>query len=544
MNPDVNLQDLRILIVDDLVEARSALKSMLGMLGANRLDTATDGREAMELIMEHDYDMVFADYNLGKGKDGQQILEEARYTNRLKATASYVMVTGENAVDRVMGALEYDPDAYVTKPFTLSILRERLSRLWVLKSILHPVNQAIDLDEIDWAIELSGQVLEENPRLLLPISRILGKLCMRQERYAEALQAYAQVLDSRGASWARLGQAVCFYFMGDTQKAVQLIHETLVDHPMYVQCHDWLAKILLAEGKTEEAQQELQAAVSISPRAVLRQMELGKLALENGDVEVARDAFEQAMRLGRHSCYKSSSTYMQFVQAAQLNLDDSNSRDNRTLCSKALRALDEMKQEYSGQLNVIFDANIAESNTFKLTANDAKALNSVEKAEGVLAKIKEPTGDQQLRLTAAFVDTGQKEKAKDMMEVLRDQDLESDLLARLDSLESQLSNMNMREFSAALNEEGVGYYENGNLKAAIKAFDKATRYEEAGVSVLLNAIQAKISYMEREELDVLQLKDCYKLLRRIGSIGRLDERYERYVRLKTTCERLRRSAGL
>lgn len=544
MNSVVNLQDLRILIVDDLVEARSALKSMLGMLGANHLDTATDGREAMELILENDYDMVFADYNLGKGKDGQQILEEARYSNRLKATASFVMVTGENAVDRVMGALEYDPDAYITKPFTLSILRERLNRLWVLKSILHPVNQAIDLDEIDWAIELARQVLEENPRLLLPISRILGKLCMRQERYEDAMQAYAQVLDSRGASWARLGQAVCFYYMGDTEKAVQLIHETLEDHPMYVQCHDWLAKILMAEGNMDEAQKELQTAVNISPRAVLRQMELGKLALDNGDVDVARDAFEQAMRLGRHSCYKSSSTYMQFVRAAQLNLDDSSGRDNRALCSKALRALDEMKQEYSGQLNVVFDANIAETNTFKLTANDDKARSSAEKAESVLAKIKDPTGEQQLLLTAAFVDTGQKEKAQGLMDVLRDRDLDSGLQERLDSLESRLSNMNMREFSAALNEVGVSHYEQGDLHEAIKAFDKATRYDEAGISVLLNTIQAKVSYMEREELDVIQLKDCYKLLRRIGSIGRLDERYERYCRLKVTCERLRRSAGL
>ncbi|MEK9712094.1 MAG: hypothetical protein VW258_05980, partial [Thalassolituus sp.] len=61
---------------------------------------------------------------------------------------------------------------------------------------------------------------------------------------------------------------------------------------------------------------------------------------------------------------------------------------------------------------------------------------------------------------------------------------------------------------------------------------------------LLNAIQAKVSYIEKEELNVTQLKDCYRLLRRIGSVGRLDERYDRYQRLKTSCERLRRSAGL
>ena len=66
-----------------------------------------------------------------------------------------------------------------------------------------------------------------------------------------------------------------------------------------------------------------------------------------------------------------------------------------------------MKQEYSGQLNVIFDANIAETNTFKITANEERARSSADKAEGVLARIKEPTGEQQLQLTAAFVDTGQ-----------------------------------------------------------------------------------------------------------------------------------------
>ena len=106
--------------------------------------------------MEHDFDLVLSDHNLGKGKDGQQILEEARYTNRLRATA-FVMITG-NAVDRVMGTLEYDPDAYVTKPFTLSILRERLYRLSILKTILLPMNRAIDQGQIDWAIEVTDQI--------------------------------------------------------------------------------------------------------------------------------------------------------------------------------------------------------------------------------------------------------------------------------------------------------------------------------------------------------------------------------------------------
>ncbi len=539
-----NLQGQKILIVDDLVEARSALKSMLTVLGADDVYSATDGREAVEYIMEHDFDLVLSDYNLGKGKDGQQILEEARYTNRLRATASFVMITGENAVDRVMGALEYDPDAYVTKPFTLSILRERLYRLSILKTILLPMNRAIDQGQIDWAIEIADQIRVEHPRLLLPVSRLQGKLCLKQERYEDALAAYTRVLESRPASWARLGQAVCFHFLGDTDQAVSLIRATLLDHPLYVQCHDWLAKILVGLGKGEEAQQELEAAVKISPRAVLRQLELGQLALTNESYTVAQDAFEQAMRLARYSCYKSSSTYQQFVEAAQHNLDAEQTKENRLLCSKALRALDEMKQEFAGNMGVVFDATIAESRTYQAVEDDNKARSSADKAEGVLARIKEPTGEQQLTMTEVYIDTGQSEKAVNMVQTMKDQGVASKLLQRLGAIEERLSNINAREKSAELNEKGVAHYERGELKEAITAFDQATRFEEAGISVLLNAIQAKVSYIENEELDVGQLKDCYRLLRRIGSVGRFDERHDRYQRLKETCERLRRSAGL
>ncbi|WP_369985743.1 response regulator [Thalassolituus sp.] len=540
----VNLQGQKILIVDDLVEARSALKSMLTVLGADDIYTATDGREAVEFIMEHDFDMVLSDYNLGKGKDGQQILEEARYTNRLRATATFVMITGENAVDRVMGALEYDPDAYITKPFTLSILRERLYRLRMLKNILQPVNKAIDLGEIDWAIELADQVMTEHPRLLLPVSRLQGKLCMRQERYEDALEAYTRVLETRPASWARLGQAVCFHFLGDTEQALTLIRATLLDHPLYVQCHDWLAKILMGLGENIEAQKELEAAVQISPRAVLRQLDLGQLALSNESFEVAQDAFEQAMRLARYSCYKSSDTYKQFVEAAQHNLGAEQSKENRLLCSKALRALDEMKQEFSGNMGVIFDATIAESKTYQAVEDDSKARSSADKAEGVLARIKEPTDEQQLTMTEVYIDTGQSDKAATMVQTIKDHGVTGDLLQRLGAIEHRLSNINAREKSAELNELGVAHYEKGELRDAIAAFDQATRYDEAGISVLLNAIQAKVSYIEQEELDVTQLKDCYRLLRRIGNVGRFDERHDRYQRLKDTCERLRRSAGL
>ena len=340
INLELALKEKRILVVDDLVEARSALKKMITILGATQIDTATDGREAMEFIMEREYDIVLSDYNLGKGKDGQQILEEARYCNRLRSTALFILVTGENAVEMVMGALEYEPDNYITKPFTLNMLRERLTRILTTKLALLEVDTAIDLGENDRAIDLANAVLDNNPKLLIPVTRILGKLYIRQKRYNEAIKVYSELLNKRSVSWARLGQAICMHFLGDSRSALALLKQTLTAHPMYVQCYDWTATILLSLGDAKGAQKQLEKAVEISPKAVLRQMELGKLAYSNGDFPVAEAAFEQAIKLGRHSCYKNSRNYLQFAHTVRHELKPGEqSREQRARVEKPLRPL-------------------------------------------------------------------------------------------------------------------------------------------------------------------------------------------------------------
>jgi len=544
MNLEHFLKQQRVLVVDDLVEARSALKKMLAVLGCQTIDTATDGREASEFIQEHDYDIVLSDYNLGKGKDGQQILEEARYADRLRATALFILVTGENAVDMVMGALEYDPDAYITKPFTLNMLGERLTRILRVKEQLSEVNLAIDAGEIDRAIELGEALMTEQPKLLMPVTRILGKLYIRQKRYEDAIKAYSELLNIRSVSWARLGQAICLHYLGDSDSALALLKQNLQKHPMYVQCYDWVARILMSQGKAKQAQKQLEKAIEISPKAVLRQMELGKLAYENEDFTTAEAAFEQAIRLGRHSCYKTSRNYLQFAHAMQHGLSGDQSRANKNKVDKALRVIEELRQDYAGHTDVMFETSIVEGKTHVKTHNEDGARASAKRAEELLGQIKEPGAELKLLMTEAYIDTGQHVKAKQLMRKLKAQGLDESLSARLETLENNLNQVAIREYTAELNSRGVSAYEKGLYQEAIEAFDNATSYEEAGVSVLLNAIQAKISYMEDNQVDVTQLKDCYRLFKRIGPVGETDERFQRYNKLRQTYSRLKRAAGV
>jgi DNA-binding response OmpR family regulator len=75
------------------------------------------------------YDIILCDYNLGQGKDGQQVLEEARFREFMSPSTIFVMITAENTMDMFMGVLEYSPDDYLIKPFTKEALGKKLRDL-------------------------------------------------------------------------------------------------------------------------------------------------------------------------------------------------------------------------------------------------------------------------------------------------------------------------------------------------------------------------------------------------------------------------------
>lgn len=548
LNLESALKNKRILVLDDLVEARSAMKKMVTLLGATQIDSATSGKEASDAIMANDYDLVLADYNLGKGKDGQQVLEEARYTNRLKASSLFVMVTGENAVDMVMGALEYEPDNYITKPFTLAILRERLIRILSIKKEIEAIDQAIDAGQIDQAIALAHQLLEEKPRLLMPLTRILGRLYMRQKRYAEAQAVYTQLLDQKSVAWARLGRAICMHYLGDSRSALALIEQCLLAHPMYVQCYDWSATILQELGDTKRAQIQLQKAVGISPKAVLRQMELGRVAFDNDDTKTAINAFEQAIRLGRHSCYKNAANYLKFAQIVRTELLDgtagANNRELRQLADKSFKMFEELREEYAEQTDVLFDTCIIEGKTYIALNDEKHAKQAADNAETLLRQLKQPSAERQLQMAEAFIDTHQHAKAKTMLNIVKSSAAaDSQLLKKIVSIESNLNTLSARERTTSLNSQGIEFYTQRQYAKAVVLFDEAAQDDEASISVLINAVQAKISLMESTKADAKQLKECGAYFNRIGLIPATDERYERFERLRNTYIKLKGSVS-
>ena len=134
--------DKHYLLVDDFIGIRILLRESLRNLGARHIDQAASGSEAMKLLAKTRYDVVLCDYNLGEGKNGQQVLEETRVRNLTAPSSVWLMVSAEKSVESVMGAAEHQPDAYLIKPITEGVLLTRLNRVWHKKQVFREIDQA------------------------------------------------------------------------------------------------------------------------------------------------------------------------------------------------------------------------------------------------------------------------------------------------------------------------------------------------------------------------------------------------------------------
>ncbi len=539
---DAMLSGKRILAIDDLVESRSAMKKMLMILGASNVDVAMDGDEATQFIMDHDYDLVISDYNLGKGRDGQQILEEARFTCRLKATSTFVMLTGENAMDMVMGAIEYEPDDYITKPFTIDVMRQRLTRILRVKEDLRPINVAIDAQNKEQALQCCNQLLTEKPRLKNRIERIKGRTLLALKKNEEALALYESILKEREINWALLGKATALFYLKKLDASNELLEYTVRQYPKYVQCYDLQSKIYLEQKNTQDAQSSLERAVSVSPKQVLRQMELGRIAFANKDFKVAENAFRQSMKLARHSCYRSVKNYLHFAESLQYKISPKSTRDSRDGSNDAFKAIDEAKGIYKENPDYVFEATLIESTTYTNLGKETDAKLTAEKAEKLMAKITHPTAAHQLAMANVFIATKSHAKAQDLLAQLNARtDLSRSEERELNRTRNEISEKVVREYTTEINDKAIAFFERGQLSEAIKLFDQATSYKEAGLAVLLNAIQAKITYMEQRNVDREMAKHVNSLLDRIGEMPETDERYNRWTQLKQAQQRIMRA---
>jgi excisionase family DNA binding protein len=102
----------RVLVVDDEASIRELLSKTLA-LAEYDVDTAPDGRTAIERLRLGQYDLLIADLKM-PGLDGLSLIREAK---RLKADLPVIIITGFSTESSAIEAVNLGVAGYLTKPF-------------------------------------------------------------------------------------------------------------------------------------------------------------------------------------------------------------------------------------------------------------------------------------------------------------------------------------------------------------------------------------------------------------------------------------------
>ncbi|MDO9636466.1 MAG: tetratricopeptide repeat protein, partial [Thiobacillus sp.] len=255
------------------------------------------------------YDFILCDFNLGDGRDGQQLLEELRHSNLISIETVFIMVTAESYYEKVVATAELAPDDYMIKPFSPELLRSRLESILLQKWAFRDVYRHFLAGDLEDAIVACDLLIRGKPRHLVDALRFKGELLVALGRFEDAEALYQQVISMRAVPWARLGLARSLHQQKKDEAAEEVLRDVMEQAPEMVAAYDLLSDVCLAKKDAPAAQQALERGVAISARTVRRQQRLGEIAQNNGDLDTARAAFSNVLEKGLHSIFVTPSDF-------------------------------------------------------------------------------------------------------------------------------------------------------------------------------------------------------------------------------------------
>ena len=316
------------LVIDDYPSMRSAFKMALASFGMTRVDLAASGSEALMRVKGAKYDVIISDYNLGEGRDGQQVLEEMRHRNLIGLETAFLMVTAESVYERVVAAAELAPDDYLIKPFNGEIMRTRLEAILLKKEAFRSVHRHFAQGDLESALAGCDTIMKTYPKYLVDAMRFKGEVLMAMGNFEGAEALYKQILAMRAVPWSRLGLARALHLQRKEPAAEELLLGIVDQHPELVASYDLLADVQLTQNKLKDAQNTLQRGVTVSSQSSRRQRRLGEVAYLNNDLDNAESAFQAAIEKGKNSVFLLPND---FANLSRVYLEQGNAKAASTL---------------------------------------------------------------------------------------------------------------------------------------------------------------------------------------------------------------------
>ncbi len=519
----------KCLIIDDFPEIRGSLTRTLKIFGANAVDTAADGQEAIKLCAKKKYDIVLCDYNLGSGKDGQQILEEVRFLRVLLMTSLFVMITGESSREMVLGALECQPDDYITKPYTQASLKVRLDKAIVRHEALIHIKKAISTGDYRKALEYCNDIISSHSKYAGDCLKMKGQLHFLLKQLKEAQAVYESILSKKPVVWAKLGMSKTMIALENYDVAEDLLKEVINEDNRYIEAHDMLADLHTQKKDSILAQKSVESATKISPKSVLRHRKLAKLADRNSDDDIALKSHQHAIKWGLNSCHESEQDYFNYARKASDIVKGDDSTEAKMIVKQANNFLDRARKRYSDKPEVAVQAQMVETQLLLSEDKQDKAKISAQKAKTMYKNLAAPPVDTSLEFARTLHAMDEEQEAREMLTLLAARhENDADIMQIIDGITSEPISDAGKKVAAKLTKDGIGSYEGKDFSDAISVFEEALLTYPKHVGLNLNLIQALMADTEAHGYQEKYEKICRKGLRAVGTLKDEHKQYKRH----------------
>ena len=520
-NKSTSILDLRgkkVLIVDDFFNFRLNVRNMISFFRPKDIDEAATGDDAVDKISRNKYDIILCDYNLGTGKDGQQVLEEAKFNNYINYATIFMMVTAENTMEMFLGALEYEPDDYLMKPFTRDTLEKKINGLIAKKEVRKAVDQAVAAGEYEKALGLCNELIDNNSKHLVELMRLKGEILTKLGDYGQAVSFYKEVINMGRFPWAVLALGKVTYLSENYDEALRIFSDLIKSNDKLMPAYDWLAKTLQKLNKNREAQQILVNAIAISPKAIQRQKELGDLACRNEDLVMAEKAFKTVVKQGKNSCFKSPTDYTKLAKVLT----------EREAGEEGLLVLKDANKEFVNDPKAAVQFALTESLVYKKLNRVEDAKRATDKVMSILNSGSDKTSAGfELDMAKALFIQGHGDEAREIIRrVVQSNHQEEDVLENIQMLfkDLELEDEGQKMIGEAveevvvLNNEGVRLVKEGELVKAIDYFRNAAKRLDQNKVINANAANSMIVFMNKNGVRREYLEEVKTYLDRVRGI--------------------------
>lgn len=540
-------QNKRFLIVDDQKTFHVMLKTMLTNQGAKNITFADTVDAAVKIAQRKEFDIYLIDYNLGAGKNGSQLLEYLRDNKLIPTQALCFIITGDSNRGMVLSAIEKAPDDYLMKPFSQTLLFNRLSKAAQKKNALAPIFSALNAGDTQQAIAQCRNKITQGDKFSHLCRSILADIFISIEDFTAAEQLLSAEITRRPLVRTCISLGKVYYLQQDYAKAIETLNDVIMNHPLQMDAYQWLSRAYRASGDLDKALQMLSHTANITHHSIEKHQEVAQLAQEVEEHQVMLKSYQAILQLSRNSFYPDPCHLANYIRSIFRYAETQEEIIERNITLKRVSST-LYQSRYEEGRNKGFDFNsydqICQAQVFFSQGDSLKAkrriLSTLDKIERDISEI-----DNTLLCTSLFslIDIGEFDYAAPYLEELTQRDI-LDSTTQLaiqkytgDTLQKRINSFKIH------NKLGIAAFEGRHLDAALEHFNAALILEPLNSGALLNRAQVYIELLREStrEMREERLNRCQESFKLLSNTHLPDGHAQRYKRLYEEFVDLKRS---